>query len=66
MANKTELENLTFSQVMESLKISRTGLNRLILKDKNFPRPIKLSDHQQGRVLFNKAEFLAYLESKKG
>ena len=56
---------LKFNDVAKKLGLSRTGLNFLIAKNPNFPRPFKLSDGEKAHKYFDYAEVLNWYVMQK-
>ena len=56
---------LKFNDVAKKLGLSRTGLNFLIAKNPNFPRPFKLSDGEKAHNYFDYAEVLNWYVMQK-
>jgi len=54
-----------FNEVCELLSVTRDGLRKIMLKDKGFPKPIKLGDTKQAPVYFCSKELEQWLENKK-
>ncbi|WP_173910048.1 AlpA family transcriptional regulator [Acinetobacter sp. Marseille-Q1618] len=54
-----------FNEVCDLLSVTRDGLRKLMLKDKDFPQPIKLGDTKQAPVYFCSNELEHWLEVKK-
>lgn len=54
-----------FNEVCELLSLTRDGLRKLMLKDKDFPKPIKLGDTKQAPVYFDIKEIEQWIEIKK-
>ncbi len=42
-----------FNEVCDLLSVTRDGLRKIMLKDKDFPKPIKLGDTKQAPVYFD-------------
>ena len=47
------------------LRLTPDGLNKLIQKDKKFPRPIKFGTSRQSHAYFDIQEVIEWVESKK-
>ncbi|WP_168419120.1 helix-turn-helix transcriptional regulator [Acinetobacter towneri] len=56
---------LKFNDVAKKLGLSRTGLNFLIAKNPDFPRPFKLSDGEKAHNYFDYTEVLNWYEIQK-
>ena len=56
---------LEFNDVSKKLGLSRTGLNFLIAKNPDFPRPFKLSDGEKAHNYFDYTEVLNWYEIQK-
>lgn len=56
---------LKLNQTCEYLSLTRDGLRKLQLKDKDFPKPIKLGDTKQSPVFFCSKELDEWIETKK-
>ena len=56
---------LKFNDLAKKLGLSRTGLNFLIAKNPNFPRPFKLSDGEKAHNYFDYAEVLNWYVMQK-
>lgn len=54
-----------YNEVCELLSLSRTGLQKLMLKDNSFPVPLKLGNSRQSPTFFVKEELDKWLEAKK-
>ena len=54
-----------FNEVRELLSVTRDGLRKIMLKDKDFPKPIKLGDTKQAPVYFDLKEIEQWVEIKK-
>jgi prophage regulatory protein len=54
-----------YNEVCDLLSLSRTGLKKLMLKDPDFPTPLKLGDSRQSPSVFISEELDAWLEAKK-
>lgn len=56
---------LKFNDVAKKLGLSRTGLNFLIAKNPDFPRPFKLSHGEKSHNYFDYAEVLNWYVIQK-
>ena len=56
---------LKFNDVAKKLGLSRTGLNFLIAKNPDFPRPFKLADGEKAHNYFDYTEVLNWYEIQK-
>lgn len=56
---------LKFNEVAKKLGLSRTGLNFLIAKNPDFPRPFKLSDGEKAHNYFDYMEVLNWYVMQK-
>lgn len=56
---------LKFNDVAKKLGLSRTGLNFLITKNPDFPRPFKLSNGEKAHNYFDYAEVLNWYVMQK-
>lgn len=56
---------LKFNDVAKKLGLSRTGLNFLIAKNPDFPRPFKLSDGEKAHNYFDYTEVSNWYEIQK-
>lgn len=56
---------LKFNDVAKKLGLSRTGLNFLIAKNPDFPRPFKLSDGEKAHNYFDYMEVLNWYVIQK-
>ncbi len=56
---------LKFNDVAKKLGLSRTGLNFLIAKNPDFPRPFKLSNGEKAHNYFDYAEVLNWYVMQK-
>lgn len=54
-----------YNEVCDLLSLSRTGLKKLMEKDKLFPQPVKLGETRQSPIFFIKEELDEWLEAKK-
>ena len=54
-----------FNEVCDLLSVTRDGLRKIMLKDKDFPKPIKLGDTKQAPVYFAIKEIEQWVEIKK-
>ena len=54
-----------FNEVCELFSVTRYGLRKIMLKDKDFPKPIKLGDTKQAPVYFDLKEIEQWVEIKK-
>lgn len=54
-----------FNEVCDLLSVTRDGLRKIMLKDKDFPKPIKLGDTKQAPVYFDIKEIEQWVEIKK-
>ena len=55
---------LTFTEVCNLLKKSRSGIYKLMAADPTFPRPIKDGKARSARTFFVASEFAAWQQSK--
>ncbi|SDU20897.1 transcriptional regulator, AlpA family [Pseudomonas pohangensis] len=62
LANPLEL--ITISETCRGLRLSRSGLDKLRVKDLTFPKPWKDGTDRQARVYFVRAEVEAWLLAK--
>ena len=56
---------LKFNDVAKKLGLSRTGLNFLIAKNLDFPRPFKLVDGEKAHNYFDYTEVLNWYKTQK-
>ena len=56
---------LKFNDVAKKLGLSRTGLNFLIAKNPDFPRPFKLADGEKAHNYLDYTEVLNWYEIQK-
>ena len=56
---------LEFNDVAKKLGLSRTGLNFLINKNADFPRPFKLADGEKAHNYFDYTEVLNWYRTQK-
>ena len=56
---------ITLKDTYTMLGLSRTGLERLMKKDANFPTPIKLGDTRQSAVFFDYQEIIDWHNTSK-
>lgn len=55
----------TKNEICSLLSLTPDGLNKLIKKDKNFPRPIKFGNSRQSHAFFDLQEVIDWVEFKK-
>ena len=55
----------TKNEICAFLSLTPDGLNKLIKKDKTFPRPIKFGNSRQSHAYFDIKEVIEWVESKK-
>ncbi len=55
---------LTFTEVCNLLKKSRSGIYKLMAADSTFPKPIKDGEARSARTFFVAGEFAAWQQSK--
>lgn len=55
----------TKNEICALLSLTPDGLNKLIQKDKKFPRPIKFGTSRQSHAYFDIQEVIEWVESKK-
>jgi prophage regulatory protein len=55
---------ITVSETAGCLRLSRSGLDKLRIKDSTFPKPLKDGSGRQARVYFVQAEVDAWLQAK--
>lgn len=58
------IELITVSETAASLRLSRSGFDKLRAKDPTFPKPLKDGAGRQARVYFVRAEVGAWLRVK--
>lgn len=56
---------ITFKDTCALLRVSRSGLDNLIKKDRTFPTPIKLGESRQAPVYFDYKDILEWHSSTK-
>lgn len=55
---------ITVSETAGCLRLSRSGLDKLRVKDPTFPKPLKDGSGRQARVYFVQSEVDAWLRAK--
>ncbi|CAO1658857.1 Transcriptional regulator [Halomonas sp. NYA30] len=55
---------ITKPNLCRAMDMTRSGVDRLLKTDPNFPRPLKFGDSQQSTCYFSVSEFNAWLEAK--
>lgn len=56
---------LTYNDTCKTLGITREGLRKLIAKDPEFPKPMKLGTNRQSPVYFDYAELVQWHNNQK-
>ena len=57
-------ELLTMAEVAQALRRTRSGVDKLRVRDPHFPKPLKDGDDRRSRIYFVRSEIEAYLAAR--